>query len=152
MKVRLSSLLAMTGAILTGTLLFWTSQKVQISEARLRQIREAVAGEENTIRVLNAEWAYLTRPDRLEHLAKTYLGMKPVSPDQVAAGPESIPSPAHPTLPARKPVPVSQPDPVLQGEQPAPPPPALARPPQKPEAGRSFRMLLDDLDAQKVSR
>ena len=157
MKFRLSSLLALTGAVLAGTVLFWTSQKVQISEARLRQLKAAVASEENTIRVLKAEWAYLTRPDRLEQLAKTHLGMKPVMPDQVAADAGAIPAPAQPLLPGRKPSQVAQPvsaqvlSPAedIKITQPVAP---QAPEKTKPQVQRSFKSLLDDLAKKRAGQ
>ena len=41
-----------------------------------RQTRE-------TIKLLNAEWSMLTRPDRLQRLAKQHLDLEPVRSDQM---------------------------------------------------------------------
>ncbi len=41
-----------------------------------RQTRE-------TIKLLNAEWSMLTRPDRLQRLAKQHLNLQPVRADQM---------------------------------------------------------------------
>lgn len=69
-------------------LAFWAyhenykTQTVQGEAERLqRQISEARA----RLRVLNAEWAYLNRPDRLRDLAEINfekLGLLPLQPDQ----------------------------------------------------------------------
>lgn len=62
-------------AIILGGLLFKTSEKVQDAERDLRQIRAEIKSEKGTIEVLETEWEYLNRPQRLEELAKSKLGM-----------------------------------------------------------------------------
>ncbi len=74
---RLSTLCALVLAGVTGTLLFRTAQNVQEREAALEELRHAVKQEEESLRVLRAEWDYLNRPDRLETLAKTHLDLVP---------------------------------------------------------------------------
>ncbi|MEM6812455.1 MAG: hypothetical protein AAF549_08310 [Pseudomonadota bacterium] len=56
-----------------AVLLFWTSQSVQTSEKKLRELQNAVFNEKEYIRVLTSEWDYLNRPERLEYLAQEYL-------------------------------------------------------------------------------
>ena len=41
----------------------------QISIRRVNELHQQVANEKETISILNAEWAYLNRPERLENLA-----------------------------------------------------------------------------------
>jgi cell division protein FtsL len=54
-----------------------TWQSVEV-ERLTRQIeREKVA-----INILNAEWAHLTRPDRIQNLAEKHFDLKPVDPHQ----------------------------------------------------------------------
>ena len=48
----------------------------------MRELSRAIASEEAAIRVLRAELAYLESPARLSKLNDTYLGLKPVRPDQ----------------------------------------------------------------------
>lgn len=45
--------------------------------------QEAIESEYEMIGLLNAEWSLLTRPQRLENLAKHHLGMGPLMPDQI---------------------------------------------------------------------
>lgn len=104
MIIRLSSLLAIGGAVAAGALLFWTSQSVQQSENQLKQLRRAVQSEEQAIRVLKAEWDYLNRPDRLEFLAGEYLGLSSAGTAfNVSTDPGALPDPFVPVLPQHKP-------------------------------------------------
>jgi cell division protein FtsL len=57
-------------------MLFRVSQDVRDAEKKLRKIDSAIATERETMRVLNAEWSYLTRPERIEELAHKYLDME----------------------------------------------------------------------------
>ena len=80
---RISTLCIVGLAALSGAALFWTSQKVQTAENELRYLKRAVVNEEKTIRVLQAEWDYLNRPDRIESLAGEVLDMEQPSFDQI---------------------------------------------------------------------
>ena len=48
---------------------------------RIRQIRSMTDNAGEAIQLLEAEWTYLNRPDRLARLAKRYLPLKPPAPD-----------------------------------------------------------------------
>lgn len=47
-----------------------------------REIRET----RDSITILNAEWRFLSRPDRVYHLAETLLDLTPLKPEQIIAG------------------------------------------------------------------
>lgn len=100
---RISTLLAIALAVLSGAALFWTSQNVQRAESDLRRLKKAQAYEEQTIRVLHAEWDYLNRPDRLEALASEYLDLVPPDIRKVARGGDLLPDALAPVVPGRKP-------------------------------------------------
>ena len=61
-------------AMFTGGMLFWIAQNVQIQTRQLAQIDAAIAQETETIKILEAEWAYLNRPDRLLAMTKELFG------------------------------------------------------------------------------
>jgi hypothetical protein len=80
--MRRSTLLWLVLTAATGTALFHTSQKVHDEREKLATLNANIAKEEESLRVLNAEWSYLNQPDRLEKLSRTYLGMAPMKGSQ----------------------------------------------------------------------
>jgi cell division protein FtsL len=76
MKIRLSTIAAITAAVVSGTALFWTSQTVQKQQSALSNLQRTANSERESMRVLRAEWDYLNRPDRLEKIARETLGME----------------------------------------------------------------------------
>lgn len=141
---RLSTLTMISGAVAAGALLFWTSQSVQQSEDQLSRLKKGVQTETQAIRVLNAEWDYLNRPDRLETLAIEHLGLSSAAAFNVSGDASALPDVFMPVMPQIKPVservPEAQPI-ALQSVQGVPVPRA------KPKNGdtQSFRSLLNDL-------
>lgn len=103
MSNRFYSLLSLVVAAALGAALFMTSEKVQHSEKEMAAVHEKVLVERDSMRVLNAEWTYLNRPDRLEQLAQTYLKLNPAAPAQVLDTPAAIPEPLVPIRPGMKP-------------------------------------------------
>lgn len=55
-------------AIAMAVAVFSVTQSVQRREARVTELNRQLLNEQQTLRVLDAEWAYLTRPQRLEEL------------------------------------------------------------------------------------
>ena len=100
--LKLSSLTAFMLALLAGGALFWVSQQVQQTEREQRKLQRIVSQEQEAIRVLNAEWDYLNRPDRLEKLAEEQLKMEPAQADDLLQNVNSIPEPATVPLPPKE--------------------------------------------------
>lgn len=71
-------------AIVAGALLFKTSQQVNDGRQRLAAITQEMRREEDSLRVLQAEWSYLNQPERLEKLSKQYLKLTPMKGQQFA--------------------------------------------------------------------
>jgi len=88
MRKRTLAVMALAG--LSGGLLLYTSQKVQQAEDRLSDLRAELAMQEEAIDVLEAEWAYLNNPQRLEDLATKYLDLKPPNPESLGLDPEAL--------------------------------------------------------------
>ncbi len=88
---RLSTILVLMMVIVSGSALFWISQKVQQLERQQKSLTAQISEEKEGIRVLTAEWDYLNRPARLELLAQHYLGMQLVTPDQIIEKANYIP-------------------------------------------------------------
>lgn len=94
MKIfRISNLLSLAIATMFGVLLFWTSQAVQQKEDILDDLKSNLSHEEETVRVLGVEWDYLNRPQRLEELATSQLGMEAPSTNEVVRSAADIPEP-----------------------------------------------------------
>ncbi|WP_174232039.1 cell division protein FtsL [Roseovarius sp. EL26] len=69
-------------------LAFWAyheNYKTQTVQAEAERVQRQISQARARLRVLNAEWAYLNRPDRLRDLAEINfekLGLLPLQPDQ----------------------------------------------------------------------
>lgn len=90
---RISNILSFAIATICGVLLMWTSQAVQHKEDQLSEVRQKLAQESDTLRVLSVEWDYLNRPQRLEELARNQLGMEQPSAKEVVRNVADIPEP-----------------------------------------------------------
>lgn len=73
--------LVLIAGLVTG--LFHFKQEVQLLERRLAAIDKTAADDRRAIGVLEAEWTYLNRPERLARLAKRYLRLQQVTPNNV---------------------------------------------------------------------
>jgi cell division protein FtsL len=58
---------------------------VESRKKELRQVNAQIANEGEALRVLSAEWTYLTNPARLEKLAVSYLKLQPMDGRQYIA-------------------------------------------------------------------
>lgn len=86
-------------AVTSGALLFKTSQQVTDGRQHLANITADIRREEDSLRVLQAEWSYLNQPDRLEKLAAQYLKLAPMKGKQFAEV-DSLPPRPVPETPA----------------------------------------------------
>jgi len=91
-------------AVICGCLLFRTSQQVTDGRVKLAAIEAETRKEEESIRVLDAEWSYLNQPDRLEKLSKQYLDLVPLKGRQFSKiadlGGKAPAAPASPAMAA----------------------------------------------------
>ena len=106
---RISNILLLCSAACLGGLLFRTSQSVQVAEDKLAGLNMSVRQEQESIRVLDAEWDYLNRPQRLEALAKKYLSVSSPESNQFVEDAAAIPEPVAPVIPPAKPAIFAQP-------------------------------------------
>jgi hypothetical protein len=94
---RTGSLFWMALALETGFAMFMVKYAVQNLEDNLARIRKQTVSEQLEIRVLNAEWSYLTQPERLAGLNRQLLSLAPITPKQleqtIAAIPYRTPEP-----------------------------------------------------------
>lgn len=146
--LRISTLCALTLSAASGFMLFSTAQKVQQADSAVQHMRSNVAQEEQTIRVLRAEWDYLNRPDRLEALVKNKLEMVPATPDSVRSETADLPNVYTPIIPARKPdytAPTLKAIPAVAESVSLPKPAAPQSPAAETAPQKNFQTLLNDL-------
>jgi hypothetical protein len=151
--IRMRTIAVFAVAGLAGALLLRTSQSVQIAEDKLSALQTSLQQEKDSIQLLNAEWAYLNNPERLERLNREYLALMPPQPAAIMTGPDSIPAKFEEVPPkilgeisAMEPQPVS-----LQAKPPAKPAPKATPAPQpspiksKPSSDKDFTALLKNI-------
>ena len=57
--------------------------RVKLQERELANLKAAIASEHEAIRVLKAEWSYLSQPERLQTLAREHLPLTPTGASQI---------------------------------------------------------------------
>ncbi len=62
---------------------FYVSQTVEGLERELAVQQRTILKQQEAIHVLEAEWSYLNRPERISLLAERYLALGPLSADHV---------------------------------------------------------------------
>lgn len=78
--------------------LYMVKYRVLNVQREIASIERQLEQEQENLHVLQAEWAYLTRPDRLQHLAENNTTLMPVQGVQVIAL-NALPFPAAPDAP-----------------------------------------------------
>ncbi|PYE82532.1 cell division protein FtsL [Pseudoroseicyclus aestuarii] len=107
-------LLYVMSALAVVALGFWAYQENYATQQSLRDVRRLysqIGGAHARIKMLNAEWAYLNRPDRLRDLADLNydrLELLPLMPDAFGRV-SDIPEPPPPLLPLTGSIAVSAP-------------------------------------------
>ena len=135
--IRLGTLFWLILVSATGFAMFGVKYQVQALEDELARTNRATATEEHELRVLDAEWAYLTRPETLEAMNRQFLSLGPIATKQLHTTvsdiplrpppPEPPPPPTQP--PAAEPLPVEPPAVVAAAE----PGPAAGAAPSAPD-------------------
>ncbi len=74
--------IVLVGVMASG--LFQLKYAVQAREDELARLNRDLIASEQAVHVLNAEWSYLNRPDRIAELAARYLDLAPMAPAQIA--------------------------------------------------------------------
>lgn len=74
--------LALTAAVSYG--LYEVKYEVQRLERRHHELSRELVKEREATHVLKAEWSYLSRPQRVQKLARRFLAIRPTTAGQVA--------------------------------------------------------------------
>lgn len=80
--MRLATITAMTFMFLFAYGVYHGGALARAEEARLKRIERQIAQEQAKIKVLKADWALLTKPERLQDLAARHLALSPVAAAQ----------------------------------------------------------------------
>ena len=97
--LRLLNIVLIVGVLASGFALYTLEHRTRSLERKIAATGKEIDGEYEMIGLLNAEWSMLTRPQRLERLAKHHLNMGPLNPDQIISDNQITgslpPAPAH---------------------------------------------------------
>ena len=66
-----------------GTTLYQVKTSIDERQEHLNSLKISIANTKRDIAVLEAEWAYLARPDRVMTLSNDLLEMKPIGQDRI---------------------------------------------------------------------
>ena len=66
-----------------GTTLYQVKTGIDERQAELRRLKAEITTTRRDIAVLEAEWAFLSRPERLMNLSASLLDMEPISRDRI---------------------------------------------------------------------
>ena len=106
--------------IAVGYAMFQVKYEVMQQEETLARLSKEIADSREQIRVIDAEWSYLTRPDRMKRLAARYLTLAPIAAAQIAELSTVPERPDAPPALAAKRNPVSPARPMTARPMPAP--------------------------------
>ena len=67
----------------SGTVLYMSKQTVDSRYNELRNLKNEISKAEERAAILEAEWAYVTRPDRILTLSDGLLSMRPITADRI---------------------------------------------------------------------
>jgi hypothetical protein len=81
--MRFSTLLWALLVGVSGYAMFQVKYEVAQLEDELTHVSHRIAVDQEQIRVLDAEWSFLNQPQRLEQLAKRFLTLGPITPQQI---------------------------------------------------------------------
>jgi len=126
MIIRPFTILTGFAFVLSGAMMFVVKHQSQMLDSQLSDVNEATQQDEQSIRVLQAQWALEADPSRLAALAAQFTGLQPMKPGQLVtmaalgtalpppgakppgANPDN-PVPAMPQLAAAVPAPAAAP-------------------------------------------
>lgn len=69
--------------LFAAALLYSVKYQVQAMDSQVAFLRKQINSERESVQVLQAEWAFLSRPDRIRQLADKHLEMVPVGGGQM---------------------------------------------------------------------
>lgn len=77
--------------VLGAVSLFQMKYQIEAKERLLQDLQKQYISDQRSLRVLNAEWAYLNSPAYLQELAGKYLKLGPTPPYNILSSPTLLP-------------------------------------------------------------
>ena len=77
--IRPGTIILLLLVLAVGYAMFQVKYEVMQQEETLAKLNQQITDSRERLRVLGAEWSYLTRPARLDGLAQQYLALTPIS-------------------------------------------------------------------------
>ncbi len=74
----------LVGLVAFTVVLYVRELDTRKAEREIRKLEAEIAREEETLRILEVEWATLTNPARIERLVRRHLALGPVPPTRIA--------------------------------------------------------------------
>ena len=108
MGFRITSIIWMVCISVAAAGLYIVKLTVEDLTRDVEVVRADVAKEREALHLLNAEWAYLNRPERLRQLAENHLALAPLDSRKVEDI-RSLPAAYDPATGALNPLPMIQP-------------------------------------------
>ena len=71
------------GTLFTASVLYNLEHTTRSQERVIARAKAEMVDNAEAIKLLKAEWSSLTRPERIQQLAKQHLGMQKLEPDQI---------------------------------------------------------------------
>jgi cell division protein FtsL len=81
--LRFCNAVLVVGVLVAAYFIYALEHQRRDGERRIAQLELRIGEERETQKLLTAEWSLLTRPDRIEHLAKKHLKLAPLDPPQL---------------------------------------------------------------------
>jgi hypothetical protein len=107
MKIQRSHIFGFIGLVGFALALYWAKAEAQTAREQVVSLQKDVDTERRAVRTLEAEVAWMERPDRLEATARQSMGLVPLAADKTASLDELDQiAPLAPQAPAPQPAPV----------------------------------------------
>ena len=81
--LRFVNICLVLGLVALAYVIYQVKYETRGLDAEIASLNKNIDQERDAIAVLRAEWSLLNRPERIERLAKKYLGLKPAKPAQL---------------------------------------------------------------------
>jgi cell division protein FtsL len=83
--IKLLNALLVIAVLVSGFFLYSLEHSTRAMERQIAHVKKTLGTERESLKLLNAEWSSLTRPERLQKLAEDQLKLQPMTAQQTVA-------------------------------------------------------------------